>query len=411
MSVTSNRLARDRAEARRPRRISAQGTARLPKTAHAVDHELCRIDTTMNWLQALSPVDNDALWRTFEANGLRNCPKLRYRPLDFDPRALRQRIDEIPIGDVEDPILEALFAEKQKELSLFTVLLELRDTSGALAASLELFGGTEPRIQNIAERILKEVYSDLPAEEQCGCDVLVSSARTMIETYRQNHPDFEAEVVVRDDLNGNLMVSGHRLFVARTTRVPFSRVAPLLAHEVGTHLLTHYNGLQQSPRILACGLAGYDELQEGLAAFSEFLAGNLPARRLRTLAARVVAARLAVEEKPLQEIFDTLHEEYRMLPSDAFEVAVRALRGGGLTKDAVYLRGLDELLEYLKAGGCLEKLHLGKFALSQLPLLEKLEAKGWIQAPRMLPLHLSGLHFEERLNSALRRDVFQFCSN
>ena len=40
-----------------------------------------------------------------------------------------------------------------------------------------------------------------------------------------------------------------------------------------------------------------------------------------------------------------------------------AKRGGGLTKDALYLKGLIELLAFFKQGGAMEPLLLGKFDL------------------------------------------------
>ena len=66
-----------------------------------------------------------------------------------------------------------------------------------------------------------------------------------------------------------------------------ARVGASLQHEVGTHLVTYYNGLEQPLRLLHVGLAGYDETQEGLAVLAEYLVGGLSRSRLRTLAERV----------------------------------------------------------------------------------------------------------------------------
>ncbi len=59
-------------------------------------------------------------------------------------------------------------------------------------------------------------------------------------------------------------------------------------HEVGTHILTYCNGLRQPIRQLRVGLAQNDQLQEGLAVFSEYLVGGLNNDRLRLIAARVI---------------------------------------------------------------------------------------------------------------------------
>jgi hypothetical protein len=61
---------------------------------------------------------------------------------------------------------------------------------------------------------------------------------------------------------------------------------------------------------------------------------------------------------------------------------VRAFRGGGLTKDAVYLAGLSDILDYLAEGEPFEDLFIGKFALSQLDTLRELVEQGWVHRPK-----------------------------
>ena len=48
-----------------------------------------------------------------------------------------------------------------------------------------------------------------------------------------------------------------------------ARAEALLHHEVGTHVVTHVNGAHQPLQVLAVGLAGHDETQEGLAVLAE----------------------------------------------------------------------------------------------------------------------------------------------
>ncbi len=87
------------------------------------------------------------------------------------------------------------------------------------------------------------------------------------------------------------MVSQGNLLIGTHTKIPLSRVEALIQHEVGTHVLTYLNGRAQPFRQLYIGLAGYEELQEGLAVLSEYMVDGLSRPRLRLLAARVVAAR------------------------------------------------------------------------------------------------------------------------
>lgn len=118
------------------------------------------------------------------------------------------------------------------------------------------------------------------------------------------------------------------------------------------------------------------------------------------LAARVVACEMAINGERLPAIFDVLHESHGLPTDDAFDVAIRARRGGGLTKDAVYLDGLRELIQYLADGGALEPLFRGKFALSHLSVLDRLQAEGWVVPPALMPRYTQARGFQQRLASA-----------
>ena len=102
----------------------------------------------------------------------------------------------------------------------------------------------------------------------------------------------------------------------------------------------------------------------------------------------MIAADLAVHDASLEFIYTDLHETYTLDAEDAFETAVRAKRGGGLTKDAVYLDGLERLLAHLSTGAPIASLMCGKFALEHLPAIEELAEEGLVVPAEVLPPHL-----------------------
>jgi len=106
---------------------------------------------------------------------------------------------------------------------------------------------------------------------------------------------------------------------------------------------------------------------------------------------------MAVEECSGADIYACLFEEFGMDTDTAFNTALRAKRGGGLTKDALYLKGLSELLAYLHHDGDMEILFLGKFALKQLHSLEKLLEQGIISPPDIIPQFLTDAGAQKRL--------------
>jgi hypothetical protein len=68
---------------------------------------------------------------------------------------------------------------------------------------------------------------------------------------------------------------------------------------------------------------------------------------------------------------------------------MRTFRGGGLTKDAVYLRGLVQILKYLAGGGDLEPLFVGKIAAQHIPIIRELTWRGVLAEAPMRPRYVT----------------------
>ena len=379
----------------------------LPPVAADVDAALLAIDTQLDWLLALNPLGTDALWDEFEASGRTSVSPLRYAEPVLDLDAMRRRLLALPVDRIESPLLADLLAEKQRDLGHTIELVRLRGTGAFTAASIELFGGVEPELLALAQRLLDEVEPGERLEADLGVDAVVAAVEDEVAWYRDRAPDFSLDVTVNADIGSLMMVSHGRLYLDAELRLPQARLQPLVQHEIGTHVVTHYNGARQPLRQLSVGLAQYDPLQEGLGVLAEFLAGYLPGERLRILAARVLAADMAIHRQDIPAIFACLHDRHGFATDEAFDIAVRALRGGGLTKDAVYLRGLCDLLADLRAGGEFETLFAGKFALRHRAALAQLLDEGWVTPPRLLPRYASAAGFPAVLDRCRRLDVGQ----
>ena len=195
-------------------------------------------------------------------------------------------------------------------------------------------------------------------------------------------------VELRSDVAG-LMVSHGNLLVSTRSRIPASRVEALIQHEVGTHLLTYHNGRAQKLRQLSVGLASHDALQEGLAVLAEYLVGGLSRPRMRLLAARVVAARSLLDGASFIDTFRELDLRHDLSRQTAFVVTMRIYRSGGLTKDAVYLKGLRQILDYVGRGGALEPLFVGKIAAKHIPVIRELQWRGVLRDPPLTPRYMS----------------------
>ena len=119
----------------------------------------------------------------------------------------------------------------------------------------------------------------------------------------------------------------------------------------------------------------------------------------------MIAAQSLTDGSSFPETFWRLVEEFGFTKRVAFLVTRRVFRAGGSTKDASYLCGLKQLLEYLNTGKDLEQLDLVKFAISHLPALEEFRKQDAIQPPRLLPLYYSEQTVRQRLAECFEKTV------
>jgi uncharacterized protein (TIGR02421 family) len=375
-------------------------------TAHdlAIDHELAQVSESFRFLLDVTPVDVEDQRCAF-LDGEVAEPRFRYRPLEDDPDVADAMLAAVDVGGVEDPTLGHLLRAKHRELALQLAMLRARGTSEFLPLSLELYGAVTPALLTRAEAILDQ--TDVPARSPDGrvdAAGFADLAERELAHYRSVDADIGVHVEIRPDATG-VMVSGCDLIVGRAVRIHHGRVPALIQHEVGTHLVTYVNGTYQPIRLMAAGLAGYEQTQEGLAVLAEYLVGGLSPFRLRQLAARVVAVHGMVAGRSFVEVHRDLVAA-GFSASSAFTTTMRAFRSGGLTKDAIYLRGLVEILEHLAGGGDLDLLWLGKVALDDLPLLGDLYDRGVLAEPKLLPRYLHDPATQARLrHTATLTDV------
>jgi uncharacterized protein (TIGR02421 family) len=360
----------------------------------AVDHELADTASSIRFLLDVTPINLIDARRAFFDD--RTTPEFVYGPLDDDPDVTASRIAAIRVDTVEDPDLTYLLTAKRHELELQLEMLRQRGSSRFLELSIQLYGPVGPALLGDAEALLELIPPPPPETgERLDAESFARLAENELDHYRAFHADLDAHVEIRPDSSG-VMVSNGNLLIAPTVEVPDRRVHALLQHEIGTHIVTHVNGSHQPIRLLGAGLAQYDETQEGLAVFVEYLVGGLSARRLRQLAARVIAVHQMTEDVPFPDVHKHLVDN-GVAPVEAFTITMRVFRSGGLTKDAVYLRGLRRIMEHVGAGGSLDVLWLGKMALADIPHVDALRQRGVLHDPLLLPRYLEDPEVHQRL--------------
>lgn len=366
--------------------------------ARETDRALTEIDHQVDWLALLTPTNLDTCAKGFRESGWREMPELLYPDLPDGFDTLRDRLLALKVRGLGNTDIEALVLEKQRELDRQIQLVRLRGRSGFTMAAIDMFGNVDASLLEAANTVLARV----PDEDRIDAPLVdaphfIAAAREEMARYHDRDGRFDFDVVEERTPGTHLFTSAGNLHVAYDYTCPETRVYPLIQHEIGVHSVTRFNGSLQPLTMLEGGLADYDDLQEGLAVVAEYLCGDMPPSRLRVLAARVVAARMAIDGCSAADIFAAMHEEHGLGQETAFDTTVRALRGGGMTKDALYLDGLIDVLAYLRAGGDVEFLFIGKFAFKQRAMLQHLLDAGFLKPPVLMPDIFTGQDGRQRI--------------
>ncbi|RMB61430.1 flavohemoglobin expression-modulating QEGLA motif protein [Tessaracoccus antarcticus] len=353
----------------------------LSAADQAIDHQLSDLGGSIRFILDVTPIDADDVRESFLEHP--HEPTFTYRELVTDPEVLQTMLAGTKVSDVADTTLGALLRNKHRELELQLSMLRARDSEDFRHLSLELYGGIAPNLLGAAESIMERVAPTEGSGVLLDAEQFLGVAEQEIERYRELEPDIDIHAEIRHDSTG-VMVSENVLLIGPESHTDAARAEALVHHEVGTHLVTQVNGSRQPIRTLGTGLAGYDETQEGLAVLAEVACGGLTPNRLRQLAARVLTVHRMLAGDTFVECWQQLVDA-DVSRSSAFTTTMRVFRAGGLTKDAIYLRGLLDLLEHLRDGGSLEPFWLGKFSLVDLPLIEDLLARGVLTPPALVP--------------------------
>ncbi|MFH1279131.1 MAG: flavohemoglobin expression-modulating QEGLA motif protein [Candidatus Eisenbacteria bacterium] len=384
----------------RPAHFHVLGRRGVVKAVWEADRLIADVSDRFDFLLQVTPTNSEEAWNEFRKSRFEKAPLFHYRPLPADPVVLKRTLYAAPVERIEDPALYQILREKQDELDRKITMLTDLNKKRFLLGSIQVYGDVGPSLNDLAHRILERISPR--AREASGggmldAEAFAEKARREIAYYHSRWPDVAARVSIRDDVVSGLMVSRGGLLIGRKTRIPEVRAEALLQHEVGTHVLTYYNGLAQPFRQLYSGLADYETLQEGLAVLAEYLVGGLSRPRLRLLAARVSTVRDLVDGATFVDAYRALIRGHGVEQRTAFTVAMRIYRGGGLTKDAVYLKGLQQLLRYLGEGGDFEPLFVGKVAAKHAPVIRELLYREVLRRPPLAPRYLEDPKARERL--------------
>jgi uncharacterized protein (TIGR02421 family) len=348
------------------------GKTRLDTIVRSADRKMAEINERMDFILRVTPVNTNSEWENFQKNKFSKPPHFIYRLISLDPELEKRKLFNIPLEDIEHPTLAFLLRDKRMELEKQLIMLEERGTKTFLYNSQSIYGRIDEETKNEALSLLEDKIPNEQLENEMINSVdFARAAMAELDKFRQSFPGLDLQVKIKENVTG-LIVSGPELSIGKDLSISAHRLNALIQHEVGTHMLTYCNGHAQPIKLMYAGFAGYEQLQEGMAVLAEYFVDGLNINRLKLLAARVMAVDALINGSDFIETYNLLSKKFGFSRKTAFNITMRVHRGGGLTKDAIYLQGLMQLLRFIKDGGDIGILYEGKFALQHVPLIEEL---------------------------------------
>ncbi|WDI32412.1 flavohemoglobin expression-modulating QEGLA motif protein [Hyphococcus flavus] len=384
-----------------PAEFSEQELERLKSAAEMLRTAETRLPVlrTISWDRKLAD--------DFFKMGEREPPKPEYAKIDPDPSLelvfqARAQID----GDSDAHRWLKRFADTTEETA---ILLSVAGTPMFHGHSRALYGGpTSPIADGKSTALdlalrLDQLLTDFEAPANRLESPATLSAQDLKTRLDEQLPEHFGDNAPRVDITHNVSAkaAAGRDYIKLREDAQFSDVdeTQLLQHEALVHIATGMNGAAQ-PHFPVLGEAfpGNARTQEGLAVFAEFISGSLDPRRFKRLADRVIAINMSAEGADFLELYRFFREQNESdAPFEAFESARRVVRGGlvngggPFTKDSIYLQGLLEVHNYLRAAirtgdaAYIRLLFVGKIDLEDLNAMKFLRDNGLLSEPKFLP--------------------------
>lgn len=376
----------------------ALGKRKIHDEVFKIDRQLTEIESSYQFLLLVSPVNMHEIRETYFESNFKELHEYQYRLLTIDPDLLKRKLFNLRIDEIDDPALSFIFKEKREELDQQITMLNERGNRNFFYNSIRLYHIVEQELRQEALNILNKLPEEdnIPDEERINAQEFSAMARKEFGYFQEQDPEFKSKIHIREDVNV-IMVSRGELYIPADYTMSRREAEALIQHEVGIHVLTYYNGSRQPLTQLCSGLAHYDPLQEGLAVLAEYFAGGLTINRLRLLAGRVIAGAALIEGGDFHSIFKLLYNDHGFSKERAFNITCRIMQGGGFLKDIIYLKGLLELTDFIKAGGDPAPLLLGKFALKHLNVIKDLTEREILKPAALKPRYMESEDYEQKL--------------
>lgn len=379
-SQTSAFLQRKHGRKRQTRKADMLSSSIEPELL-ALDKQLYKLAYKVETLKYVNPTNLSSELKRFQSAPSRYRPNYRYRQLPIHTNEFKHKLYRLPIENISDPDMRQLYGDMVQKLSDKMDLLTSVGQESFLYNALRYHGRPDSTdIDNAKFLLYAQLLPEDIDKELCA----LATTEQLSESAKRW--GMKCKVSPSHSIAARAMVSANppTLFVNAKARFSNREIYRLVQHELGVHMATNYNAKAQPLNIFRLGLPGSTMSQEGIAILAEYKSGYLSHERLNTLAVRVLAVDSMLKEQNFYMTYTYLIEELNLDKETAFSITTRVYRGGGFTKDHLYLKGFLRALE-LESQRNLDNLLLGKCSFRYLDLIDELVSRGWLKPPQFRP--------------------------
>lgn len=354
----------------------AQELIQVHPNLFKIDFTLNKLVQKIELLNYINPINIEAEKRSFFSSKYNVNPNFKYRKIDFNAHELQQHLFSQDIDSIRDEETRNFYRDVIYD---YSGLVQCIETIGKgqkfYYNALKSFGTpTEKDVEN-AKFILH--FEDEEYDSEMFPVFNAEEAASYFEEFTKQY-NFKFNIRFSTKISAAAMVQNNTqtLLLKKNHRFSANQLKVLANHEIGVHLVTTFNGLNQSLKIFHNGFPNNVETQEGLAVFSEYMSGCLTLYRLKELSYRVMAADSLRKGFSFCDTFDLLHNQYKLNREEAYNISLRAHRGGGFTKDYMYLTGLKKVYTIFQKKESLAPLLAGKVAIENVNIVHKWQKEG-----------------------------------
>ncbi len=348
-----------------------------------VDKRLHALLKNFELLATVNPTNTVVEKNKFFKNKYSKLPVFNYNPLKVNTYSLKQDLLGLPVHDIQDISIRSLY--EAIIISYFDKIDILRSLNSPkfLYNSLRYFGRpSKTDLQNASYLLL---LPDVPGEAKK--EPVYNAAKAM-EAFHAALDEYgiKAKIEMSNMVISQVMVlnSKRTIYFQPTATFKRKELQALIEHEIGIHLFTTMNSNSQQLKLFNLGLPVNTLTQEGLAILAEYLSGNLTLRRLKKIALRTIIVDMMCSGADFIECFTVLRNEYDHEPNEAFNLTTRIFRGGGFTKDYLYLAGFVKVLRFWEEHHDLSPLLVGKTSLQYYSTIEEMIGREMVMPPKYI---------------------------